>query len=374
MAVTFHDIPASYSPSDNPLRYRFSSNQTGQPNFSFIVETLYNGNVVNTAKVFPEVGIYAHWDASNVVTYIAQTPVLYQSLYIDNGLLKNVTIRVTENYGTPPTNQANATASITQTFKSRLSDKDWLDTNFTTEFKGLKFLTNNPNRETTILRGVDSYISMLVDNGSQTLEMNFYSDSDVLLHTYTTAQNLKMWQLNVKSSLLTSIAGVPNINAVAYFTVEIGASEIYTFRYHEADCYNAHQIIWINEYGCPDQFVFSHNNIVSGSAKYDSYKRKFGAWAGNEYLYNLDNSGATNFFTTVEEKGEIVSGWLTQSEQHFLTEMYRSPSHLLFNSVGDKINIRLMDASYEYQQDKYEELFNEIVKYEKVNGRNSLRL
>jgi hypothetical protein len=204
--------------------------------------------------------------------------------------------------------------------------------------------------------------------------MNFYSDSNVLLHTFTTSQNYKIWQLNVKSSLLTSIAGVPDINAVAYFTVEIGASEIYTFRYHEADCYNAHQIIWINEYGCPDQFVFTHNNIVSGSAKYDSYKRKFGAWAGNEYLYNLDNSGATNFFTTVEEKGEIVSGWLTQSEQHFLTEMYRSPSHLLFNSVGDKINIRLMDASYEYQQDKYEELFNEIVKYEKVNGRNSLRL
>jgi hypothetical protein len=201
MAVTFHDIPASYSPSDNPLRYRFSSNQTGQPNFSYIVETLYDGNVVNTAKVFPEVGIYAHWDASNVVTYIAETPVLYQSLYIDNGLLKNVTIRVTENYGTPPTNQATATATISQTFKGRLSDEDWLDVDFVNDFQELKFLTNNPNRETIILRGVDSYISMLTDNGSLDLEMNFYDENNTLLHTYTTSQNYKIWQLNVKSSL-----------------------------------------------------------------------------------------------------------------------------------------------------------------------------
>jgi len=52
MAVTFHDIPQKYAPSDNPVTYRFSSNQTAGANFSFLVETYINGAVVATDKVF----------------------------------------------------------------------------------------------------------------------------------------------------------------------------------------------------------------------------------------------------------------------------------------------------------------------------------
>jgi hypothetical protein len=374
MAVTFHDIPAAYSTTDNPLLYRFSSNQTAQANFSFIVKTYYNGSLVHTDKVFPEVGIYAHWDASNVVTYLAEKPTLKNSLHIEAGTIKSLYITVTENYGTPPVNQATAASSLTQVFKGRLSDSDWIATDFATQYRNVRFLTNSPLREKTILRGVDSYLSLLVYDGAKLLTMRFYSATGSLLHTYTTTLTFQIWQMNVKSSLLTTTAGVPDINAVAYFTVQIGTSETYTFRYHDETCYDAHQLLWINEFGCPDQFVFSHNNIVKGTTKYDSYKKKFGAWSGNSYVFDLNNSGMRNFFTQVEEKGEIVSGWLTEQEQHYLTEMYRSPFHVLFNAVGDKINIRLLDASYEYKDQDYEELFNEIVTYEKAEGMNSIRL
>jgi len=38
MAVTIYDEPQLIAPAGNPLVFTFSSDQTAQPNFSFVVE------------------------------------------------------------------------------------------------------------------------------------------------------------------------------------------------------------------------------------------------------------------------------------------------------------------------------------------------
>jgi len=223
------------------------------------------------------------------------------------------------------------------------------------------------------MRGCDAYISMLVD-ASRQLQMRFYQNDGTLLHSYNNTQNYGIWQLNVNSANLTTTAGVPDVNLVDYFTVKIGDSETFTFRYHVADCYTAHQLTFLNKWGVPDQFTFTHNNILSGSAKYHSYKKAFGEWQGNSFTYDARLSGTKNYMVEVERMGTLVSGWLSQREQHFITEIYDSPFHLLVNSSGASSSIAINDASYKFEQDKYEELFNEEIKYTRTENYNSFRI
>ena len=288
-------------------------------------------------------------------------------------MLKSLKINVTEVYGSPATPQANSDSTTTFVFKGRVPDDEFSDLDLNGDYKGKLFLTNSVDRNRTILRGVDSYISMLVD-GSAELDMRFYSSDGTELHDYQDTQDYDIWQLNVKSSNLTATAGVPNINAVDYFTVQIGSSEIFTFNYNVEDCYTANQIVWLNKWGVPDQFVFTHNNIIKGSAKYMSYKKAFGEWQGNSFNYNAVDSGVKHFMVEVERSGSLVSGWLSQNEQNFITEIYDSPYHLLINSSGSISSIELMDASYDFKQDRYEELFNEEIKYNITSNYNSFRM
>lgn len=373
MAITFHNIPKTYALSDSPLMYRFSSNNTTEANFSYIVKTYFNGALISTDKVFPEVGIYAHWDASGVIKNVALTPVLYSSLWQDNTMLKAIKINVTESYGEPVALQATLDSTTTYTFKGKVPSDEFSALDLGTDYKGLLWLTDSIDRSRTIMRGCDAYISMLVDASAE-LDMRFYSSDGTELHDYQTTQNFDIWQLNVKSSNLTTIAGVPDISLVDYFTVQIGTSEVFTFNYHVEDCYTAHQLVWLNKFGVPDQFVFSHNNILKGSAKYMSYEKAFGQWSGTSFVYNALDSGVKHFMVEVEKMGSLVSGWLSQNEQNFITEIYDSPYHLLINASGAVSSIELKDASYELMQDKYEELFNEEIRYSKTGDFNSFVL
>ncbi len=75
MAVTISQFPADYTFSDNPLTFVFSSTQTAQANFSFIVETYFNAALVSVDRVFPEVSGYAHIDVSPIVKNLLNKPV-----------------------------------------------------------------------------------------------------------------------------------------------------------------------------------------------------------------------------------------------------------------------------------------------------------
>ena len=45
MAITINDVPQDYSASGNPIVWTFESDQTGQANFSFLVEVYVGGTL-----------------------------------------------------------------------------------------------------------------------------------------------------------------------------------------------------------------------------------------------------------------------------------------------------------------------------------------
>jgi hypothetical protein len=371
MAITYTQNPSFYTPSDNPILYGFTSDQTGQVNFSFKVETYINAILVSTDTVYPESGTRSHFDASNIAKYVVPSPITTNVLSTDANQINTVQVKVFEVYGTPAIDQGSLLSFTTLTFKSRLSNEDFTVTDFDGDYVGKLFLTNRPRTENIqVLRLQDVYTSMIV-NSSETLEINFYDSSNVLIETYNDTQNYKIWQLNLRSDLLDAVM-IGSIDDVAYYTVQIGTSEIVTYEFFDNYCFNPHSLVWMNEYGSFDTFVYSHNNELLGSTKTKSYKKQFGNWEGTLFNYDLKNSGQIDFFKEVIDQGVLSSDYIEDTIQNWLNEQYKSTFMLLYNLAGFAIAINITDSSFKEEQGRFEELIFSIVKYQKSNSNKSM--
>ena len=125
MAITINSSSQEYSHSGNPLVFVFSSDETAQANFSYAVEVSVNGTLVERHKIFPESGIYAHFDASDVCERYCNVPTKTDSILIDSGSTIELLINVIENYGTPPVDVLNDNITI-NVLKGKLTKRNFL--------------------------------------------------------------------------------------------------------------------------------------------------------------------------------------------------------------------------------------------------------
>jgi len=181
--------------------YRFSSNQTAQANFSYVVETYFDGTLVSEDRVFPESGIYAHIDISPIVKNLLSVPVLTNTIWQDAGIDGKIKIKVWENYGTPAVNQASATSTETNIFKGCLSDRDWMSWNagqYTVS--GGSFMTYRaPSSDGKVykIRDDDFYLNIIQD-GSELLTVELIGPLGII-DTYTDTQDFTVAQVNINS-------------------------------------------------------------------------------------------------------------------------------------------------------------------------------
>ena len=129
MAVTILSTPQNYTPSGNPVVFTFSSNQTGQANFSYLIEVYVNGSLQAREKRFPENGIRSRIDVTAYAERATSAPVLTNSLATNAGNFARVSIRVIERFGDPIADGANATSAEFKVFKSKLDYSDFVKWN-----------------------------------------------------------------------------------------------------------------------------------------------------------------------------------------------------------------------------------------------------
>jgi hypothetical protein len=67
MAITLYDQPQLIAPAGNPLVFTFSSDETAQPNFSFIVQVYINGSLRLTQEVYRQFNTLGRIDVSEAV-------------------------------------------------------------------------------------------------------------------------------------------------------------------------------------------------------------------------------------------------------------------------------------------------------------------
>jgi hypothetical protein len=374
MAVTINSTPKPMSPSGNPLVYTFSSNQTAQPNFSYIVETYVNAAKAREERIFPQSGIRSFVDISETVDALVQAPKILSGLSSNSQTIESIFIIVRENYGNPPVNSPlSATSAVTLAFKGCVDNKTFETIDFDADWKAKKWLTNHPTKDISILRNQRAICSMLV-NSSQTLEVKIYNSSNSLLGTYTSTQNNRLWQVNITNAVLLGMGfSQPNIDNTAYITLQIGTSEILTYRFFDEYCHSPKSLLWTNEYGSFDTFIFEHFDIRSGQVTGNMFKKQFGEWSGGTYIFDSLNSGEIDYSKNKITKGSLVSDYMSEQQHDWLVELYNSTFYILFNESGLTESVRVTKTSYEYLSERFEDLIMEQVDYVLSNSQNSPR-
>lgn len=372
MAVTFITTPQDWSPSDNPLTFVFSSNQTSNANFTYKVQTFVDGVQVAEDTVFLERSTRAHYDASSVVKDFIQVPTRSNTLYSEANYSNEVYIKVIENYGTTPTDHANASSTPINVFKACLSDKAWKSYT-SSSYVGLKYLTNVPRNERIYqMFEQDFYLNIITDGIPNELLINVFDSSGTLIDFYAETQSFLISQINLNTDLLTS-AGITLTNA-SYYTVTVEGSEMLTIYFLNDYCYSPNTLQWLNEFGAYDSFIFEHNLEQSGEVKEQTYGKQFGQWNGTSFEYDLNSAGTLRVGTKQKDKGVIYTSYITQSKQRWLCELYKSPRHYLIDIDGVVDSIKITTNQFSFQQDRFEELISESVAFEYTNAHNGISL
>jgi hypothetical protein len=159
MAVTIYDEPQKYSPSGNPLVFTFSSDQTGQENFSFIVEVYVEGALQSTHQVFRQFNTLSKFDCSGILSSTLESPLIVDGSLTTtyDSAINSYYVIVYEKYGSTPTIQASATSSTVNAFNGSLRHPEWINFDYLTynsdtnnASSDILFMTNFPRGEKLI--------------------------------------------------------------------------------------------------------------------------------------------------------------------------------------------------------------------------------
>ena len=371
MAITYLQQPTSQSiqATDNPIVFQFSSNQTTQPNFCFIVETLLNGIVVSTDKVFPERGNRAHWDASKIAMTSVK-PTLRTAGIISMQTLPQLTVRVAERYGTTPVTQAFSSSNTIKLLKARCSDEDYqLDWIEDTYVPDEKWLTEIPNGKMIVSKKYPIYASILTTNAAVQIEAYCYDATGNLLGIVSEQSTAGGDKVNVQITPQDIIAEIApaSIDELDRLEIYMNQSEALTAEFVPNECTEFHQLNWMNKLGTYDQFLFGHNHDQETAISALEYKKQFGAWnSSNVFQFDPLTSGDTTYTKIIQPTGIVYTGWISQEYQNWLAQIYYSINTILFEE--DKTyGIVVTETKSMKMQSRFDELLNFQVGYKKSN-------
>jgi hypothetical protein len=345
MAVTINSNPKPYVLSDNPIMWVFSSDQTAQANFSYIVELYINSTLHSTHRVFPTNGIYANFDAKKYVSINTPSP------RVDNpapsqDAFNNVTayIIVRENYGNPPTNQANATSSTVTAWKGKYNQQDWvlIDTDdYVFTNNNSLWLTEAPRLK--VRQGEILNIYHITNNDANVERIiRFFtaSGSTVGSAHFIYPAALKVTRFNMSYDYLEAQC-TGDFSTVAYVTVDVSSTTPLTgvrlFIDIDRTCATyTTRLHFLNQLGGMDAFTFTRLNRKTTSTEVRTYQTQQGVLTGSTYQYSPFYTGTNNFQVTFDKTQELVSGWVTADVSNWLYNNLMTSPYVIYEQMTDK--------------------------------------
>jgi len=201
MAITLYDEPQPIASAGNPLVFTFSSDETAQPNFSFIVEVYINGNLRLTQEVYRQFNTLGRIDVSEAVQSTLSSPLIVDGslLTFYDSAINDYYIIVYEKYGSPnPQLYDSETSSTRYAINAALRHQDfinwdWLDhavsSNNPNSGSGVTWLTDWP-RDRKLYVGNDERLFMGILNGDPgffQVRFRLYDINNSLIVTHTEA-------------------------------------------------------------------------------------------------------------------------------------------------------------------------------------------
>jgi hypothetical protein len=391
MAVTIYDEPQDISPAGNPLMFTFSSDETGQDNFSFIIEVFVNAALHSTHQVFRQFGTLSKFDCSGILASTLSSPLIVDgtlTTFYDSAI-NEFNIIVYEKYGATPTIQANATSSTRYAFNGSLRHQDWIvfdyqdhnaDTNNSTT--PITFLSDFPSGN-KFFCGLEErmFLGIFCLDTGVNLRVRLYNSSNTQIATDLVALTLSdLIVIDASPSTIISETSITqgNFDAAVYYTIEarptggganLGASEAFRIDI-DTECkrYETRRLHWLNKFGVWDSFTFSLVSIDSSTVQSYGYQREKGVWDNTSYTYPLYQGEKTTFAKTASDQLILNSDFIKQEVQQWLVRgLYESPVVYLEVEDGTEFEpVNVTNSNYQFKTRRRDGLIQEQITIERT--------
>lgn len=410
MAVSITQQPAYATPSDNPIIFAFKQTISGKFNMSFVIEVIVEGSV-GTYEVYPEdedaTYSYGKIDVSNIVTPYIPTqnlkPINSATIFDPDGY-RFISVNVYEKYSTTingavSVNPTPASSSQIGVFKGKLSRTEFLNWDYTDYQKGLtkQLLTDRSymlyystiNLYEQTIKKEDSLTYTWIDNTTIDTPVNYkvrytyYNEATIIKQTdenFTTGNQGLLGSIYFNLDQHVSLGYLTSGEAASCTSVIIGLlnssnvniASITTVKFDNTCFYNGATLRFMNKYGAYDNYLFTYNKRYSASVKSFEFERSQGSWSNGVYSLSKANTGRLSYLKQTTKKLQLISDWLDETTQNWLTQLYDSPAVYINEGTEDE-SVIVTNSSYQIKQDKHDELFNEIVEIE-FTPENSIRI
>jgi hypothetical protein len=385
MAVTIYDEPQLIAPAGNPLVFTFSSNQTAQPNFSFIVELYIDSTLRLTQEVFRQFNTLSRIDVSEAVqsaitNIIPTTDIEYDATQS----MVTYAIIVYEKYGTTPTIQASDTSTTLKAINAALEYDEWVNWDYTIYDPNLTqdaiFMTYFPTSKRALCGMEENFfLGYLEQTGVVPVVLNvrlydvssslIASDSISLTSTDFNILNVGPQQI-ISNSTITQI----DFDDCYRYEVEVdvsGVSFVGPFTiYMDLNCkrYDTYRLHWLNKFGAFDSFTFSLVSTEAATVESYKYQRDPGVWDGTSYTYPLYAGQGINFAKTKTETLTLNSDWINENVQKWLVKsLFDSPVvYLEVNGGLDFEIVKVTNSNYTLKQRRRDGLIQEVVNIDRT--------
>jgi hypothetical protein len=387
MAVTIYDEPQDISPAGNPLMFTFSSDQTGQDNFSFIIEVYVNAALHSTHQVFRQFGTLSKFDCSGILASTLLNLDITTDFEFDaTNSMSTYAIVVYEKYGDPAITQASATSSTLKAFNGSLRHQDWIDWDYTiydpNQTQDAVFLTDFPTSQKAFC-GIEEnfYLGYFEESGIAGVSfiIDLYDINGVV--TSGDSFGLTSTEFNILNVGPTAIAAASPVLTITDFSSDCyyyefrvdvgGVSQVGPFRiYVDKDCkrYETRRLHWLNKYGVWDSFTFSLVSIDSSTVQSYGYQREKGIWDGTSYTYPLYQGEKTTFAKTASDQLILNSDFIKQEVQQWLVRgLYESPVVYLEVENGTEFEpVNVTNSNYQFKTRRRDGLIQEQITIERT--------
>jgi hypothetical protein len=400
MAITINQQPQFFQPACNPFVWTFSSNQTTQPNFSFIVELYVGGSLVSTHQVFNESQNNAKFDASGDLRCLLTSEMVTTGslLTFYDPATDVVNVRIYEKFGTPPTlSPTYATGTVKRAWNASLRHPDFINYNHldymisrTNANSGnILFLTDYPRARKYFVGLYESAFLTFINRSKPNVDfyLNLYDATNTLILNYTAT--IAVGDLNVidcspQNLIANTTATLTNFQACAYFTIRIqgldvgvnsGFSE--TFMFHiDTEChrYDTKRLHWLNKLGGWDSFTFKLVSLNTSKVTTSDYQRERGEWntAGTDWEYTIYHGQDMAFNKFATDQLVLNSDWIYESVQQWLVrDLYESPKVYLETLPQVFEPVRITNEAYALKQRRVDGLIRETVNIQRTYNYNS---
>ena len=363
MAVTIEDTPKDYAPVYNKMEYLLSSTNSGNTDFSYLVDIYINGSGTKTVRLripirpsdsYGLVDIHRVLEAT-LTSDVGSTKMTAASADTSNSVLTYI-VKFGEEYDVAGTLTQFPDLTVDSTryaINASVEKQEFIDWDFLADYdmtsSADKFITNMPDNHNVSING-HGWLYFKEKTAVTYYEIETFDSAGTTISTFRldpTATSGTIQYIPSAPETLNGIgagyflAGAQPIitSSVASYTIFLYGggviSETRTFVIKEPCKFNANTLIFQNKLGMFDDFTFYNGDSSTHQIERKQMKVNIDPVSGTSLSYSMQEREKVQYYTKQTETIKLMSDWITEEEDAWLLELIESPE--IYLQDGDTL-------------------------------------